>query len=363
MKKFKKIWLASFLSIYLLAGLLLFVPVSAQASIFDPTKNIDFTPQIGVPNSEFTAGTAVGVGNTAINAKGETVIRSDLLARYINAFYQWGLSIVAVIAVVVLMAGGVMWIASAGDSSLVTKAKEMIFGSLSGMALLIGAWFFLNTINPQLTQLPALETVIINKINMGCCDVAKVSRKAEMTSDTKCSSGFSMEKQLSAAGICEQEVCCIIQMCDNAYGCTNPPTIKNCVDTLAGTCTTIAKKSTLDANGINFTSTTKIGLCDSAPECSQKIVSCAGKDDASMGLMINQQKYWCYGGKFYFGIGKVGEPCGNEPYSKCTTEYLSNAADWNGRDCCNITTPGCTRAFCNKFKEDGSKKYDQDIQK
>lgn len=309
MKKFKKIWLASFLSIYLLAGLLLFVPVSAQASIFDPTKNIDFTPQIGVPNSEFTAGTAVGVGNTGVNTKGETVMRSDLLARYINAFYQWGLSIVAVIAVVVLMAGGVMWIASAGDSSLVTKAKEMIIGSLSGMALLIGAWFFLNTINPQLTQLPAIEMVIINKKVMICCEESGV---AYLKEKSNCKGTVFEDSAINYINNkCEKTGCCFFDSYKNSQG----QTIKGyCVDTVSVRCNTNASFKT----GTN---------CASLENCKQNEVrqmNCDGKEDGEKCNNAESAQASCYSNICYIGPNKLNEPCGNEGgvcYASCDSKY------------------------------------------
>lgn len=325
MKKFKKIWLASFLSIYLLAGLLLFVPVSAQASIFDPTKNIDFTPQIGVPNSEFTAGTAVGVGNTAINAKGETVVRSDLLARYINAFYQWGLSIVAVIAVVVLMAGGVMWIASAGDSSLVTKAKEMIIGSLSGMALLIGAWFFLNTINPQLTQLPAIEMVIINKITMGCCNSAKDDGKTKMTTEEKCKSGFDQNKSL-VSGKCEAEVCCVYRR--------TLSTGTACFQSFSNSCS--IKVGGLDGVSLE-------GKCADITEC-KTITNCAGVTDGKKASdSFGSENYlYCYNGRAYPSSGaQLQEPCGIKSggYGICikSEDTCKDPNQLGGRRCGSLT--------------------------
>jgi len=160
MKNFKKIGALLFLSAYLIIGLSFTGPVLAA----DP---VNFTPQISIPGSNFQQGTGVAVGKVV----GATTT-SDLLANYIAAFYNWGLSIVGVLAVLMLMAGGITWLTSGGDSGKIGSAKKMIEGSLLGTFLLLGAYFFLNTINPNLTKLPVIEMAVINRddIKNDCVD-------------------------------------------------------------------------------------------------------------------------------------------------------------------------------------------------
>jgi len=156
MKNFKKISALLFLSAYFIIGFI--TPTLAADNI--PTE-VKFTPQISIPGTEFQSGTGVKVGETS----GATT-SSTLLARYISAFYTWGLSIVGILAVLMLMAGGLIWITSAGDTGKIGSAKKMISGSLFGSLLLVGAYFFLNTINPDLTKLPALKMTQIGKIEV-----------------------------------------------------------------------------------------------------------------------------------------------------------------------------------------------------
>ncbi len=161
MRKFRNIGALIFFGICLFFGLGLAKPMLAA--------EVQFTPQVGIPGSEFVAEEGVSVGKTSGNK-----ITSDLLARYIKAFYDWGLSIVGVLAVLMLMAGGLIWLTSAGDSGRVENAKKMIGGSLFGALLLTGAYFFLNTINPDLTKLPTIELDNIEKNNIDaylvCCN-------------------------------------------------------------------------------------------------------------------------------------------------------------------------------------------------
>lgn len=154
MKKFKKISAILFFSAYLILGFKFATPVLAA-------DEVKFTPQVGIPNSEFTTDNGVAIGK-----KEGSVITSDLLARYVKAFYNWGLSIVGVLAVLMLMAGGLIWLTSAGDSGKIENAKKMISGSLFGTLLLVGAYFFLNTINPDLAKLPVIELATVDKMEI-----------------------------------------------------------------------------------------------------------------------------------------------------------------------------------------------------
>lgn len=343
MKNFKKIWLASFLSIYLLAGLLLFIPNKSQAAeggMFDITQNINFTPQVGIPDSEFITEEPVAVGGTGINAKGETVVRSDLLAKYINAFYKWGLSIVAVIAVMVLMAGGLMWIVSGGESGTVNKAKDMIFGSLTGMALLVGAWFFLNTINPQLTQLPALEMVIINKTSLGCCQYSDV---AKMESDTDCKKNGGTPKlseidadsgepmsYVSSGDKCVLPGCCI----SNA-GTANAV----CKNKLQAQCTSGNTFVLKSCNSLISTAKCRQGdLCQGAANGS---LCSTGKQVPVYSIITSGENDYCYNNICWTGNGRENEPCGEESNAACSKEFsfFNNPNDDNS----SAPTAACTK--------------------
>lgn len=154
MKNFKKIGTILFLSAYLFIGFSV-SPVFAA-------DEVKFIPQISIPGSEFQQGVSTTVGSIS-----STTVTSDLLARYVKAFYNWGLSIVGVLAVLMLMAGGLIWLTSAGDSGKIDNAKKMISGSLFGTLLLVGAYFFLNTINPDLAKLPVIEMDVIEKKSVG----------------------------------------------------------------------------------------------------------------------------------------------------------------------------------------------------
>ena len=59
------------------------------------------------------------------------------------------------VAILVLILGGIQYVSSSGDVSKMSSAKTRIYSSLLGLLILIGTWFVLHTINP---------TIVIPKI-------------------------------------------------------------------------------------------------------------------------------------------------------------------------------------------------------
>jgi len=84
------------------------------------------------------------------------------ISQYIVAVYNYGLTVVGIIAVLVLMAAGLLWIVSAGDSEKINKAKQLIVGSITGILLMISMNLFLAFINPDLVK---MKSITLDKIN------------------------------------------------------------------------------------------------------------------------------------------------------------------------------------------------------
>src|SRR5665811_1012152 len=83
-----------------------------------------FTPQVDIPG---------GVsGPTSVGTNGQ----STLLGEYIVGIYDYSFAIAGILAAIVLMGGGVLWLVSGGNQSKVSKAKDIIGGSLIGLGIL-----------------------------------------------------------------------------------------------------------------------------------------------------------------------------------------------------------------------------------
>ncbi|MCK5320901.1 hypothetical protein KAJ61_05965 [Candidatus Parcubacteria bacterium] len=83
------------------------------------------------------------------------------IADYIQAIYKYAIGVVAILATVVMMIGGVVWITAGGNQTRVGEAKQYISGSLTGMVLVFCSYMILNTINPDLVKFKpvGIETV------------------------------------------------------------------------------------------------------------------------------------------------------------------------------------------------------------
>ncbi len=163
-KKRKKINKYFILSFFLIAFFAVPFIVFSATSGTNNFESVKFTPQIEFP------GTGIS-GETDLSnlPNDDGIITSDLLSKYIKAIYQYGLSVAGILAAVIIMGAGVIWLTSAGDSGKINKAKQYIFGSLIGVFLLFGAYIILNTINPNLIELKPIEISTISDISDAAC--------------------------------------------------------------------------------------------------------------------------------------------------------------------------------------------------
>ncbi len=88
------------------------------------------------------------------------------LADYILVFFRYGITIIGILAVIVIMIAGVLWLTAAGNSEQVGHAKELIKGSLLGVLIAVSSYMILTIINPALTQLSPVKISYLEKIDL-----------------------------------------------------------------------------------------------------------------------------------------------------------------------------------------------------
>ena len=82
----------------------------------------------------------------------------------ISSYFQWvfvfGISIAGILAVLMIVVGGIEYLTAYGNPSKVESAKDRITQAILGLLLAITGWLILNTINPGFTLgvLPSLST-------------------------------------------------------------------------------------------------------------------------------------------------------------------------------------------------------------
>jgi len=95
-----------------------------------------------------------------------TVAEVQNLPEYINAIYTWLLPAAALIAVVMMMIGGLQYVLSRGKPKYVDAAKTRITNAITGMVILLSIFVILNLIDPRLTSFKALKIPLLKEVTM-----------------------------------------------------------------------------------------------------------------------------------------------------------------------------------------------------
>lgn len=311
------------------------LPKIARADVTDP---LVFEPQVGLPG---------------LLSATTTMTRNDTsyIGQLAKGFYDYGLAIGGILAAIVLMAGGVIWLTSAGSSDAVSKAKGLITGSITGLVLLFGAWFMLNTINPALINLEIQEISAIKRISNICCEYKESgSSKALNTLSNDCEkkNGTAYTSDANGAYIAGATKCIYTKIsCSIQKNCDGKA--EKCFDSDVQ----ITERQKCGSNFVNLYDF-KEGRCHNHPECRNLIASCMGVNNGDKCktidsgdwyfLWINGVKVngYCYNTMCYIGPAKEGESCGTKPGAGCSsitcsdlgqagqTYYRDNSG---GRDC------------------------------
>ncbi|MBU4332019.1 pilin [Patescibacteria group bacterium] len=94
---------------------------------------------------------------------------------YIAKLIEWSIITLSILAVVMIMVAGFQWIAAAGNSATIGKAKSRIMNAIIGLVLALGSFVLLNTINPKLVEFEGVKVKMIPTIHqsaMWCKDLS-----------------------------------------------------------------------------------------------------------------------------------------------------------------------------------------------
>lgn len=114
------------------------------------------------------------------------------LPEYLNAIYNWIIPAGALLAIVIVMIGGLQYALAHGESGKVTQAKDRIKNAVIGMVLLMFTFAIMNLIDPDLVTLhnlrvPQVRTVVFLDPNSTCEMMSAYGITiAPVTADTTC---------------------------------------------------------------------------------------------------------------------------------------------------------------------------------
>lgn len=168
MTKPVKILLIVFLTVWIISLPINFVLADVGES-FIPELEIKIGAGSWGSQEDFKVG--YGMGDCPPNVeKDRECINIPWIGQYVSALYQYGVGLAAVLAVVMIMIGGFLWLTSGGSPNRAGKAKEFITSALLGLLLALFSYTILYTINPRLVTMGSLKVVKVAEMKQTCCE-------------------------------------------------------------------------------------------------------------------------------------------------------------------------------------------------
>lgn len=148
-------------------------PTPAPPPVSTPTPTEDkFVPEVNIPGL----------------FSGPQTIDNTLLGRYVRAIYVYFVWVVGILSTVMITFGGIKWVTAAGNSGLISDARDTINNAIIGLIIALTSFVLLYTINPQYTSLTipaagvvkkayfdgaAVGTICISAANVACGELQK----------------------------------------------------------------------------------------------------------------------------------------------------------------------------------------------
>ncbi len=107
----------------------------------------------------------------------------------INKLYRLAIIVGATISVFFIVIAGYLYMSAEGNNESVSKAKDMLATSLTGLVLLMGGYLLLKTINPDLVKFPKLQLPSVALDTTGWDDWTQVIDSSGNVTGVKNSSG------------------------------------------------------------------------------------------------------------------------------------------------------------------------------
>jgi hypothetical protein len=299
-------------------------PVTLKAAIGDP---LTFEPQVGIPG--------LWGAQEVITLKNND---TSYIANMVKGFYNYGIGIAGILAAIMLMAGGLIWLTSAGSSDKITQAKNLMSGSVIGLVILFGSWMLLRTINPALVDFRITIIDTIEKITYGCCEFRDLGeKKAQSISSKDCKdkNGEFYEPNEKGIYLAQVNQCTLFYVgCNISIDCDG--NVNWCHDS-------DKKITTKQTCGLEVKTLYefKDTRCNNLAECNGKRVNCFNITDGEKCEPDRELEGWwtrniftkswgyCYDSMCHLGYGLEAERCGSKPGAYCSHLTCSDLGQTN----------------------------------
>ena len=179
----------------------------------------DVNLQINIPGLNLTKGSAI----TCTEKAGIKTCNIPWISEYIAGIYKYAIGIVGILAAVVLMVGGVLWIIAGGSATMIGEAKSWIGASITGLVIALCSYTILYQVNPALVTFNGLNVQMVEQTPIPA-DLKEFSEKCKPTDSGACAiSNMSIfgSKASEASAICMAESSGVTNAKNTQTKCSN----------------------------------------------------------------------------------------------------------------------------------------------
>lgn len=122
---------------------------AATSPLAEDTKAVVPKLQVDIPTVKFS-----------LPKRSSKVFEANFLGDYLSGIYKYLISISGMLAIVMILVGGLQYVFGAGARGEMKKGQERIKNAVTGLVLILGVYVILYLINPRLTIFPSLSVLI-----------------------------------------------------------------------------------------------------------------------------------------------------------------------------------------------------------
>jgi len=123
-----------------------------------PTWTIP-TPKITIPGMK-----TFSPPQQCTGSDGQQAYCIPWIGEYLAAIYKYAIGIVGIVAAIMLMVGGIVWLTAGGNATQVSNAQSYITASLTGLVLALLSYTLLYTINPDLVSFKPIKVKMVANV-------------------------------------------------------------------------------------------------------------------------------------------------------------------------------------------------------
>ncbi len=98
---------------------------------------------------------------------GDRYLLIPWLGEYIAAIYKYAIGITGVLAGIMIVVAGLLWLTAGGDAGRISTAKGYIEGAMVGLVIALTSYVLLYAINPKLTEFDAMKVRFVERAETG----------------------------------------------------------------------------------------------------------------------------------------------------------------------------------------------------